>query len=67
MQTISLAAGDTIDFAVGYGANGDYFFDSTGINATVGAVPEPATAALLLGGVLAVLQAARRRRGAATA
>ena len=33
--TISVAAGDTIDFAVGYGTDGNYFFDSTGVSAVI--------------------------------
>ena len=33
--TQNLFAGDTIDFAVGYGANGNYFNDSTGLQASV--------------------------------
>lgn len=44
---LSLLAGDTIDFAVGFGSNGNYFFDSTGVNATINSqevsnVPIPA-------------------------
>ncbi len=30
-----LAAGDTIDFAVGFGTDGNYFFDSTGLSARI--------------------------------
>ena len=33
--TISVAAGDTIDFAVGYGTDGNYYFDSTGVSAVI--------------------------------
>lgn len=33
--TVQVNAGDTIDFAVGYGSNGNYFGDSTGINAAI--------------------------------
>jgi hypothetical protein len=33
--TISVAAGDTIDFAVGYGTDGNYFFDTTGVSAVI--------------------------------
>ena len=44
--TQTIEAGDTIDFAVGYGTNQNYWFDSTGIDATISAnesekVPEP--------------------------
>jgi hypothetical protein len=31
----SVAAGDTIDFSVGYGSNGNYYYDSTGLSATI--------------------------------
>jgi hypothetical protein len=33
--TMSVSAGDTIDFSVGDGTDGGYFFDSTGIAATI--------------------------------
>ena len=33
--TPTLNAGDTIDFAVGYGADGNYLNDSTGLNASI--------------------------------
>ncbi len=44
---LSLIAGDTIDFAVGFSFNGNYFFDSTGVSATINSqdvsnVPIPA-------------------------
>jgi hypothetical protein len=63
---VPVLPGDTIDFAVGTGTGG-WFFDTTGLDATiigtseVGAVPEPSTAALLaLGG--AGLLASRKFR-----
>jgi hypothetical protein len=34
-STISVAAGDTIDFAVGYGTDRGYGFDSTGVSAVI--------------------------------
>jgi hypothetical protein len=37
---LTVAAGDTIDFAVGNGSNG-YFNDSTGLSATITPLPEP--------------------------
>ena len=58
-QTLSLTVGDTVDFAVGYGVNGNYFNDSTGINANISAVPEPASIALFLAGALLVSHASR--------
>lgn len=56
----SLSAGDTIDFAVGYGADGNYLFDSTGLagsitTTTESAVPEPASALLLGIGLAAII------------
>lgn len=44
---LSLLAGDTLDFAVGYGPNMTYFEDSTALAATITAVPEPGSLALL--------------------
>ncbi len=38
---LTLAAGDTVDFAVGYGANGSHSDDATGLYATITAQPEP--------------------------
>lgn len=34
-KTITLRPGDTLDFQVGYGSNGSYYFDSTGLNAVI--------------------------------
>jgi hypothetical protein len=56
-QTFSLLsalnANDTIDFAVGFGTNGSYFYDSTGLQGTIAAVasPEPASMMLILSGI----------------
>ena len=48
---LSVKAGDTIDFAVGFGPDGNYGFDSTGIAATLTAVPEPVSVLMLTLGV----------------
>jgi len=57
-------AGDKIDFAVGFGTDGSYFSDTTGIDATIEAVPEPSTwaAGLLTAGAL-LYSIWRRRAG----
>jgi PEP-CTERM motif len=60
-QTVSLAAGDRIDFAVGTGGNG-YFNDSTGLSAIISAVPEPSSYAFLIAGLGVVAFIARRRQ-----
>jgi hypothetical protein len=51
---LSVKAGDRIDFAVGFGPDGSYTGDSTGISATLTAVPEPGSALLLSVGVRVV-------------
>ena len=40
-KTQTVAAGDVIDFSVGYGSNGTYFYDSTGLAAAVSYVLPP--------------------------
>jgi hypothetical protein len=39
--TASLGEGGYLDFAVGFGANGDFLYDSTGLSAQITMVPEP--------------------------
>lgn len=61
-NNVLLTAGETVDFAVGYG-NGDYSYDSTGLVANIAAVPELSTCVgfgsfVLMGG----LAAARKRK-----
>ncbi|MCZ8176921.1 MAG: PEP-CTERM sorting domain-containing protein, partial [Burkholderiaceae bacterium] len=60
----NLNAGQSLSFAVGRGTN-DYSRDSTGLTATVTAVPEPGTVALMLAGMGVVASVARRRGVAA--
>ena len=69
-DALSLHAGDTLDFAVGYGADGNYGSDSTGISATLVAAPVPeASTTISLGLMLALglgaVAVARRRKTAA--
>ena len=60
---LTLAAGDTVDFAVGYGSNGTYFNDSTGLTATLSSVPEPSSLVLaVVGGMTLAGYAGCRRR-----
>jgi hypothetical protein len=64
-DTRALALGETIDFAVGVGPDGNFFSDATSINAsitpTVSAVPEPHTL-MLLGVGFAGVGFVRRRQ-----
>jgi len=60
-STFVLAAGDTIDSSVGFGGNGNYYYDSTGVSFRVESVPEPMTMAALGLGAATLL---RRRRKA---
>jgi hypothetical protein len=59
---LTVAAGDTIDFAAGRGRNGTYFFDTTGIDATITPIPEPSTL-VLVGAAILGLAAYRARSG----
>ena len=64
-NTFALIAGDNVELVVGYGSNGNFFDDSTGLDLTINAVtatPEPASVALLATGLLVVGGFSRRRR-----
>lgn len=60
--SLSLVAGDTIDFAVGRG-NSSFLFDSTGLFASVAMVPEPSTLGLVASGAMLLAAGALLRRG----
>jgi hypothetical protein len=59
--SIAINAGDTIDFAVGWGANGNINSDTTGVSATISSVPIPSTI-LLFGSALTGLLFRGRRQ-----
>jgi hypothetical protein len=59
-QVVSLKSGDTYLFGVNNA--GSYYNDSTGLSATISAVPEPAAWAMMLVGVAAMGSALRTRR-----
>ena len=44
---MSVVSGEHIDFAVGFGSNGNDHEDTTGLAATIVAVPEPGTLSLV--------------------
>jgi len=56
------AAGDKIDFAVGFGTDGTFDFDGTGIAATIQSVPEPSTWIAALGAATVMFVGYFRRR-----
>jgi len=59
---LTLAAGDYLDFAVGYGLNYSNPCDMTGVSVSITSVPEPGTLALLLTGIIGLGAFARRQR-----
>ena len=63
-STLSLAAGDMLDFEVGYGNNNNYFFDTTGLQVDIQmtTAPEPASAVLIGSGLMAAFGLRRRAR-----
>jgi len=58
--TTGVNAGDHLDFVVGFCPN-DYFFDSTGLAATIAPVPEPNSFALVIVGLFVFVILRRRR------
>jgi len=66
-EFVELAAGQTIDFGVSVN-DGDFYFDSTGLSATITSVPEPGAWTLMLLGVGMIgggLRMARRKNDTA--
>lgn len=67
--SLALVAGDLIDFAVGFGTDGNFYSDSTSINANlttqsvVSGVPEPASLALFVGALMGLGWMRRRKPG----
>jgi hypothetical protein len=58
--TLAVLLGDTVDFAVGFGTD-DYLYDSTGLSATIKAVPEPGSFILSASGLVALVSTFRQR------
>jgi hypothetical protein len=58
----SLSAGETVDFAVGFGDNNNYNSDSTGLQANMSLTPEPMFYGVLAIGLTGLYVAVRRRR-----
>ena len=63
-ESLSLVAGDKLDFMVGFGSNFNFSFDSTGLSATLStqSVPEPCSLALLGTGFMVLLAVRYRKR-----
>ena len=61
--TKTLAANDALDFAVGFGSNGNFFNDTTALAAQISAVPEASSASMfgIGGALLAALVFLRRK------
>lgn len=60
---LTINAGDTLDFAVGYGSNSTFVADTTGLDARIVAVPAPsAFVTALIGTVPGICLLLRRRR-----
>ena len=63
--TLALGVGSVVDIAVGFGSNGNWYDDSTGIEATISqatTAPEPASLVLTATGLLGIAGVVSRRR-----
>lgn len=63
-DTLALSVGDTVDFAVGFGANRTWNYDNTGLSASVSsaaAVPEPGSISMIFAGLFLVGLMSRRK------
>jgi PEP-CTERM motif len=61
--TLNLSAGDRVDFSVGFGSDRSFLGDTTGLDATLTAVPEPSSLVLFSGlGLMGLVMGWRRRK-----
>ena len=65
-SNVTMNAGDILDFGVGYGTNGNFTGDSTGIAVQISPVSEPTSTVLLLGAGLCGAFYVKRRRCSAS-